>query len=269
MENYLGFPTGISGQALAGRAQVQAQKFGARLVVSRAVSRLVHDDEGHFGLVLECGAEVRARSVVVATGATYRTLELERYAHFERHGIHYAATAMEAELCHKEEVVVVGGGNSAGQAAVFLSRFAKHVHMLIRGESLASSMSDYLIGRLEAAPNIHLRYRSQLTQLHGQKLLEEVTWEDRDSGEASRRPVRNVFVMIGAKPNTGWLGDCVELDERGFVVTDARDDQVFVASLPGIYAVGDVRSGYVKRVASAVGQGSVVISGLHRYLAGL
>lgn len=265
IENYLGFPTGISGQALAGRAQVQAQKFGARLVVSRAVASLHCEEDRRFRLVLECGEEVLARSVVVATGASYRKLDLERYEVFERHGIHYAATAMEADLCREEEVVVVGGGNSAGQAAVFLARHAKAVHMLVRSESLAASMSDYLIGRLEAGRNIHLRYQTQIETLHGEDFLEEVTWASR-SGERERRPVRNVFVMIGAHPNTDWLAGCVDLDEKGFVKTPGAGGLLFGTSMPGIVAVGDVQSGSVKRVASAVGQGSVVVSGLHRYL---
>ena len=265
IENYLGFPTGISGQALAGRAQVQAQKFGARLIISRPVVGLHCDDEATFRLVVEGGEEVLARSVVVATGATYRRLELERYALFERRGIHYAATAMEADLCRDEEVIVVGGGNSAGQAAVFLSRHAKKVYMLIRGGTLAESMSDYLIGRLEASETIELAYHSQIEALHGEEFLSEVTWAAK-GGRRERRCVRNVFVMIGARPNTEWLRGCVELDERGFVITPPDSALLFGTSRPGIVAVGDVRAGSVKRVASSVGEGSVVISGLHRYL---
>ncbi|MEM9192889.1 MAG: FAD-dependent oxidoreductase [Myxococcota bacterium] len=263
IENYLGFPTGISGQALAGRAQIQAQKFGARLLISRAVTKLRHEGEDYV-CVLEGGTEVRTRSVVVATGASYRRLGLDRFEEFERHGIHFAATAMEAELCHNEEVVVVGGGNSAGQAAVFLSQHANRVHMLIRSDTLAESMSDYLIGRLEAAPNIDLRYRTQLTELCGSAYLESVRWRGPD-GEVEERPVSNVFVMIGAQPNTAWLGDCVELDENAFVKTGSHG-MMFGTSAPGVVAVGDVQSGSVKRVASAVGQGSVVIQSLHRYL---
>lgn len=267
IENYLGFPTGISGQALAGRAQVQAQKFGARLVISRPVVGLRCEEESRtFRLVVEGGEELLARSVVVATGATYRKLALEGYAHFERRGIHYAATAMEADLCREEEVIVVGGGNSAGQAAVFLSRHAKRVYMLIRSGTLAESMSDYLIGRLEASDKIELAYHSEIEALHGDEFLSEVTWASRGGGR-ERRCVRNVFVMIGARPNTEWLDGCVELDERGFVITPPDSPLLFGTSRPGIVAVGDVRAGSVKRVASSVGEGSVVISGLHRYLA--
>ena len=267
IENYLGFPTGISGQALAGRAQVQAQKFGARLVVSRPVERLCCECAGVFRLVLEGGAEVLARSVVVATGATYRRLPLENFERFERRGLHYAATAIEADLCQHEEIAVVGGGNSAGQAAVFLAQYAEKVHMLVRGETLASSMSDYLISRLEAGRNIQLHFETEVDTLHGEDFLEEVTLKTR-RGARSRRPIRNVFVMIGAQPNTAWLEDCVELDEKGFVKTPGVGGILFGTSRPGVVAVGDVQSGSVKRVASAVGQGSVVISGLHRFLSG-
>ncbi len=263
IENYLGFPTGVSGQALAGRAQVQAQKFGARIAVPRTIRR-IRAGERPYVLELDDGDRIRARAVVVATGARYRTLDgvadLER---FEGSGIHYAATAVEGALCENEEVVVVGGGNSAGQAAVFLSRLASHVHVLIRGDGLAASMSDYLVGRIEAAPDrITLHRRSEIVALAGDRHLEEVAWMDRTTGETVTRPATNVFLMLGALPNTEWLDGAVDLDERGFVLTGAG----FETSRPGVFAVGDVRAGSIKRVASAVGEGSVVISSVHTAL---
>jgi thioredoxin reductase (NADPH) len=273
IENYLGFPTGISGQALAGRAQIQAQKFGARLAISRMVTEL--DCSGHpYRVVMEDGRSVAARAVVVASGARYRKLNLPRYEHFEGQGIHYAATAIEGRLCPGEEVIVVGGGNSAGQAAMFLSRIAKRVHMLVRAEGLAATMSDYLVQRIAATETIALRPRSTITALGGDDALEEVSWFDGPTGQTVTRPVRNVFVMIGAEPNTAWLGSCLSLDSQGFVVTGRDADGVplpdsFASSRPGIYAVGDVRSSSTKRVASAVGEGSVVVQSIHRYLGGL
>ena len=268
IENYLGFPTGISGQALAGRAWIQGQKFGARFAVSRGVARL--DCEGApFALHLEEGPTARARAVVLATGATYRTLDVDGYERFENQGLHYAATAIEADLCAGSEVAVVGGGNSAGQAAVFLSRFASHVHVLVRSEGLAASMSDYLVQRIEGSGRITLHAATEITALSGGRFLEEVTWRGPEGEET--RPVRNVFVMIGAVPNTGWLRGCVELDDRGFVrtgtdVEGARPSSAFATSRKGVFAVGDVRAGSVKRVASGVGEGSVAISSVHRYL---
>ena len=267
IENYLGFPTGISGQALAGRAQIQAEKFGARLVIARAATGLDCRD-GRFAIALDDGQELLARSVVVATGATYRTLALPNYERFERRGIHYAATAIEADVCRGGEVAVVGGGNSAGQAAVFLSRYARRVHVLVRSDSLAASMSDYLIRRLEVAQNIELHFHTEVRELRGEEYLEEIVWQRR--GEALQVvPVANIFVMIGARPNTSWLSGCVSLDAKGFIETSSAGEVLFEASRPGIVAVGDVRAGSVKRVASAVGEGSIVISALHRYLAGL
>ena len=268
IENYLGFPTGISGQALAGRAWIQSQKFGARFAVSRAVAHLDCGEEP-FGLRLDGGPVARARAVILATGATYRTLDVEGYERFENQGLHYAATALEADLCGGSEVAVVGGGNSAGQAAVFLSRVASHVHVLVRGEGLAASMSDYLVRRIEASARITLRTGTEITALHGERFLERVTWEGPD-GE-TEHPVRNVFVMIGAVPNTAWLGGCVELDEKGFVrtgtdVEGARPASAFETSRAGVFAVGDVRSGSVKRVASGVGVGSVCVQAVHKYL---
>jgi thioredoxin reductase (NADPH) len=272
IENYLGFPTGISGQALAGRAQIQAQKFGARLAISRMVKGL--DCGGTpFRLILDDDRAIAARAVVVATGARYRKLDLPDYERFEGQGIHYAATAIEGRLCPREEVIVVGGGNSAGQAAMFLSRIAKRVHMLVRAEGLAATMSDYLVQRIAATETITLRPRSSISALHGATLLEEVTWSDGPTATSVTRPVRNVFVMIGAEPNTGWLGDCLVLDSKGFVVTGRDADgaplaESFACSRSGVYAVGDVRSASTKRVASAVGEGSVVVHTIHAYLSG-
>jgi thioredoxin reductase (NADPH) len=269
IENYLGFPTGISGQALAGRAQVQAQKFGARLAISRNVAGI--DCDGRpYRLRLDDGQLLKARAIVIASGARYRKLDLPNYARFEGQGIHYAATAMEAQLCGGEEVIVVGGGNSAGQAAVFLSRTTAHVHVLVRADGLAATMSDYLVKRIEQSPKITLHLRTEITALGGDERLRSVTWTRRDS-ESETRTIGNVFVMIGAEPNTEWLNGCLELDPKGFVRTGRAADGVALASpfattRPGIFAVGDVRSGSVKRVASSVGEGSVVIQAVHQYL---
>ncbi|MDG2534687.1 FAD-dependent oxidoreductase [Sphingomonas sp. HITSZ_GF] len=267
IENYLGFPTGISGQALAGRAQVQAQKFGARLLVSRGAAGL--DCSGApFVVKLDDDTEVRARAVVVATGARYRKLDLPRYAELEGNGIYYAATAMEAGLCANQEVVVIGGGNSAGQAAMFLARTAGHVHMLVRGPGLAETMSRYLIERIEASDRITLHPFTEVTALEGERHLTGCSWTHRHSGESVQRDIGALFVMIGAVPSTDWLEDCLELDSAGFVKTGSGET-FFCSSKPGIFAVGDVRSGSVKRVASGVGEGSVVVSSIHRYLESL
>ncbi len=263
IENYLGFPTGISGQALAGRAQVQAQKFGAQLLVSRGAATLDCQSDA-FRVQLDDGRSIRARSVVVATGARYRKLDLPDYCRLEGNGIYYAATAMEAGLCAGTDVVVVGGGNSAGQAAMFLSRHVRHVHILVRGEGLAATMSRYLIERIEASDRITLHPYCQVTEVSGGKHLERLRWRER-SGREVELAVGGLFVMIGAEPNTDWLGECVELDAQGFVVTGSGASP-FCSSRPGIFAVGDVRSGSIKRVASGVGEGSVVVSTIHRYL---
>jgi thioredoxin reductase (NADPH) len=269
IENYLGFPTGISGQALAGRAQVQAQKFGARLALSRAVVGL-DCDASPYTLALDDGESVRARAIVVATGARYRKLDVAGYERFEGAGIYYAATAMEADLCAGDEIVVVGGGNSAGQAAVFLSRSAGHVHMLVRGAGLAATMSDYLVRRIERSDKITLYPHSEVTTLAGDASLQSVTWTDRQSGAETTRPASSIFVMIGAEPNTQWAAGCLKLDPQGFVCTGAKAgadaDSPYATSRPGVYAVGDVRSGSVKRVASGVGEGSVVVQAIHRFL---
>lgn len=270
IENYLGFPTGISGQALAGRAQAQAQKFGARLAIAREVNGI--DCSVHpFDISLEGGQRVRACSVVVATGARYRKLAVAKYGCFEGQGIHYAATAMEASLCKGEEVAVVGGGNSAGQAAMFLSRTVRHVHVVVRGPGLAATMSDYLIQRIETSPRITVHPFTEVTALEGDRYLRRVTLTNRKSGESNTFDIGNLFVMIGAAPNTEWLNGCLALDSKGFVLTgcDAAGggtDSPYATSKPGIFAVGDVRSGSVKRVASGVGEGSVVVQAIHRFL---
>lgn len=266
IENYLGFPTGISGQALAGRAQVQAQKFGARLAVSRDATALDCAGEGEpFRLTLADGATVRARVVVVATGARYRKLDLPDYDRFEGAGIHYAATAMEAGLCAEQPVVVVGGGNSAGQAAMFLSRAASHVHILVRSRGLAETMSSYLVERILASDRITLHTHCAISALHGDQSLDAVIWRNGLTGAEVRQPVGALFVMIGAVPNTDWLSNCLDRDEAGFVQT-GNAQSPYATTRPGIFAVGDVRAGSVKRVASGVGEGSVVVQAIHRHL---
>ena len=272
IENYLGFPTGISGEALAGRAQVQAIKFGAKVAISRNAVRL--DCQGSpYRLELEGGESVAAKAVVVATGVRYRRLDVPNYARFEGRGIHYAATAMEAALCKDQEVVVVGAGNSAGQAAVFLARHAAHVHILSRSGGLGASMSSYLVDRIAASPRITVHPFCEITAVDGDRALREVTWTDRRTGAAEKHAIANLFAMIGAEPRTDWLGGCLALDDRGFVLTGQDRDgrplrSPFATALPGVFAVGDVRSGSVKRVASAVGEGSVVVQSIHELLGG-
>ncbi|MFK3693288.1 FAD-dependent oxidoreductase [Agrobacterium tumefaciens] len=272
IENYLGFPTGISGEALAGRAHIQAQKFGARICVSRSTVSL-DCSKKPFEIGLSDGCTVRAKAVVVATGARYRTLDLPNYERFEGQGIHYAATAMEGNLCSAQEVVIVGGGNSAGQAAVFLSRTARHVNMVMRS-GISSTMSDYLVQRIRNSAHITLHETSDITGLHGENGLQGVSWSNRKTGQSFERPATNLFVMIGASPNTEWLAGCVELDRSGFVETGFPDEgelatpsTPYRTSKPGVFAVGDVRSGSIKRVASAVGEGSVVVAAIHQFLA--
>jgi thioredoxin reductase (NADPH) len=269
IENYLGFPTGISGQRLASRAQLQALKFGVRFAISREIVTAEQID-GIHKLTLAGGIPVCSRSVVVASGAQYRKLSVEHYSQFENRGIYYAATAMESVLCRENEVIVVGGGNSAGQAAVFLSGIARHVHHIVRGPSLASTMSQYLISRIENSSHITLYTDSEIVKLEGKSSLECVTWVNRRTGERTLKPIRNVFVMIGAEPNSGWLFGTVQLDKKGFILTGGEDgfeSTPYATSVRGMFAVGDVRANSVKRVASAVGEGSVVISDVHRYLA--
>lgn len=270
IENYLGFPTGISGQALAGRAQIQAQKFGAHLAIARSVTSL-ECSGSPFLLRLDDDQSLRARSVVVATGARYRKLDVPDFGKFEGQGIQYAATAMEGQLCSGEEAVVVGGGNSAGQAAMFLSRVARHVHILVRGPGLAATMSDYLVQRIATSSRITLHTHTEITALHGDDHLRGVTWADSRTGGSVTKQIGSLFVMIGAVPNTDWLGGCLGLDQQGFVRTGVDDhgqttSAPFATTRPGIFAIGDVRSGSVKRVASSVGEGSVVVHAIHDYL---
>jgi thioredoxin reductase (NADPH) len=270
IENYLGFPSGISGAQLASRGHLQALKFGVHFAISREIV-MAQQLDGIHKLTLAGGKTVCSRSVVIATGAQYRRLSVENHADFENRGLYYAATAMESLLCREREIIVIGGGNSAGQAAVFLSRIAKHVHHIIRGSSLRKTMSQYLISRIERSPHITLYTDTELERLEGASALEFVTWKNRKTGQTTRKPIGTVFVMIGAEPNSGWLYGTVKLDRKGFVLTgtsDGFEKTPYATSVPGMYAVGDVRSKSVKRVASAVGEGSVVIADVYRYLAG-
>jgi thioredoxin reductase (NADPH) len=269
IENYLGFPAGISGQGLASRAQLQALKFGAHFAIAREVITIEQMD-GIHKLTLQGGHQVCARTVVVASGAQYRKLSVANYLKYENRGLYYAATAMESALCRDLEVVVVGGGNSAGQASLFLSGIAKHVHHIVRGPSFAETMSQYLISRIENSSHITVYTESEINALEGDSSMQRVTWSHSKTGERTVRDISTVFVMIGAEPNTGWLFGTVRLNNKGFILTggtDGFDKSPYATSMPGIYAVGDVRADSVKRVASAVGEGSVVISYIHRYLA--
>lgn len=267
IENYMGFPTGISGADLCWRGEVQAMKFGTRFAMPHRVVALA-DAGDEFHLTLEDGNIARARAVVVATGVQYRRMAVDRLETFESAGVYYAATEIEARYCRDAPVVVIGGGNSAGQAAMFLCRSAAHVHVLVRGTSLAASMSSYLSDRLAKDPAITVHYETELTALHGQDMLDGVTLRDRGTGTARDMPARAVFVMVGAAPNTDWLKDCVDLDDNGFVRTgrDVGGASSHATSRPGVFAMGDVRTGSVKRVASGVGEGSVVISEVWQYL---
>jgi thioredoxin reductase (NADPH) len=280
IENYLGFPTGISGQALAARALSQAEKFGAKIAIARDAKRL-HCNEAPLRVDLANGESVRARAILVATGAEYRKLQLPDLARFEGVGVYYGATYVEAQRCDGEDVIVVGGGNSAGQAATFLSRSSRHVHVLIRGPSLAESMSRYLIQRIEETANITLHRRTTIVGLEGGEHLETVTWSDDATGERTTHPIRHVFTMAGASPNTAWLQGCLTLDDKGFVCTGSelsaealkaaawplpRAPYHFETSRPRVFAVGDVRATSVKRVASAVGEGSVCVQLVHKVL---
>ena len=267
IENYMGFPTGISGADLCWRGEVQARKFGTRFAMPHRVCGLAKNDEG-FTLTLDDGTEVSARAVVVATGVQYRRLAVSRLEHFEGSGIYYAATEVEARYARDTEVVVIGGGNSAGQAAMHLCRTASRVHVLVRGDSLASSMSSYLVERLRNDPAITVHYQTELAALHGDDTLEAATLRDRKTGAEQIVATRAVFVMIGAAPNTGWLSGLVALDDKGFVETgsDVGATSTYATSCPGIFAVGDVRAGSVKRVASSVGEGSVVISAVWSHI---
>ncbi|WP_227270516.1 FAD-dependent oxidoreductase [Roseobacter weihaiensis] len=262
IENYMGFPTGISGGDLVGRGEVQAMKFGTRFSVPRRVSALRQCQDRYFHATLEDGREVTAKSLIVATGVQYRKLPLEGLEHLEGNGVYYAATEVEARWCKDSEVAVVGGGNSAGQAAMFLARTCRHVHVLVRRDSLTETMSDYLLQRLETHPLITIHTRTEVTALHGEERLEGITISDKASGQDWRLSTQAVFVMVGAAPNTDWLSGMITLDDKGFVLTgaEAGGRSQYETSCPGIFAVGDVRAGSVKRVASAVGEGSVVMS---------
>lgn len=269
IENYMGFPTGISGGDLVWRGEVQAIKFGARFTMPL---RAVGIDPCEDCVEITCGNGhiVRGRSIIVATGVQYRRLPLDRLEEFEGAGIYYAATELEARFCRNSEVVVIGGGNSAGQAAMFLSRYAKHVHIMIRGKTMAASMSHYLLNRLEQDPKVTIHTTTQVVKLDGDDHLEQVIAHNATSGGDIPIDCKALFIMVGAAPNTAWLKDFVELDERGFVVTGNSEEGgygPYATSCPGVFAVGDVRSGSVKRVASAVGEGSVVVSSVHQYLA--
>jgi len=269
IENYMGFPTGISGADLLWRGEIQAMKFGTRFAMPRRVENLARVADGGFCATFDNGQRIRAKSVVVATGVQYRRLPLERLADLEGAGIYYAATEMEARYCKGTEAVVIGGGNSAGQAAMFLSRSAASVRLLVRGSSLAQSMSRYLSGRLEADPRITIEYGAEVSALQGSKYLESIEIRQVASGETRVLDTRAVFVMVGAAPNTAWLSDLVTLDDKGFVVTGAEagsSASPFATSMPGIFAVGDVRASSVKRVASSVGEGSVVISAVWNFV---
>ncbi len=269
IENYLGFPTGISGQALAGRAYTQAQKFGARMLIPAEAVKL--DCAAHpFVLHLGCGGMLTAKTIVVASGARYRRPEYENLAELEGSGVWYWASPIEAKRCADSEIVLVGGGNSAGQAAVFLSGRASKVWMLVRGAGLAASMSKYLIDRIEATPNIELRTRTEITRLNGTSAsgIESVTWRHRDTGAEETRPIRNVFLFLGADPATQWLSDCgVRVDPHGFVCTGEDPRMPLCSSIPGVFAIGDLRAGSTKRVGAAIGEGAAVVAQIHGFLA--
>ena len=280
IENYLGFPTGISGQELAARALTQAEKFGAQLMIAKGARRL-SCDRRPYKIEIDGGKPVPARTVVIATGAQYRKLKVPKLDEFEGAGIYYFATTIEAQLCRDEEVIVVGGGNSAGQAAVFLSRTVKRVHLLVRGPGLVETMSRYLIRRIEGSPTIDLRPHTEIVAFEGANHLERVSWRDNQTGAVTKHDIRHVFSMTGAAPNTSWLGGCVVLDDKGFIKTGAelskeelaaakwplaRPPHLLETSRPGVFAVGDVRCGNVKRVASAVGEGSIAVTFVHQVL---
>jgi len=280
IENYLGFPTGISGLELTGRAHAQALKFGAHVMVAKGATRLACDGQ-RYTVDIDEGPRIGARAVIIASGAEYRKPALENLSRFEGGGIYYGATPMEAALCVGEEVAIVGGGNSAGQAAVFLASTSRRVHMVVRGPGLAETMSRYLIRRIEDNPGIVLHTRTEIVALEGNGQLERIRWRDDRSGTVEDQDIRHVFMMTGASPNTAWLHGCVVLDEKGFVKTGPdlssedlakakwplpRPPYLLETSRPGIFAVGDVRGGNVKRVASAVGEGSIAVAFVHQVL---
>jgi thioredoxin reductase (NADPH) len=275
IENYLGFPMGISGQDLANRAFVQAEKFGAQILVARA-ARALKGECPPYTIELDDGGSVRGRSIILAAGAQYRKLALPKLARFEGVGVYYGATQIEAQVCRNEEVAVVGGGNSAGQAAMFLSGFANRVYLLVRGPGLAGTMSRYLISRIEACKAIALKTWTQIEELDGDGRLERIRWRDGQAGATETHEIRHLFLMTGANPNTAWLGGCLALDNKQFIKTGAelgldwslrRAPYLLETSLPGVFAVGDIRAGSVKRVASAVGEGSMAVQFVHKVLA--
>ncbi|MBV8867174.1 MAG: FAD-dependent oxidoreductase [Acidobacteriaceae bacterium] len=282
IENYLGFPTGISGQELASRATTQAQKFGAEMIIARNTIRL-ECERSPYRVVLDSGDTMLGRTIVIATGAHYNKPVLANVDKFEGNGIYYGATYIESQLCEGDEVVVVGGGNSAGQAAVFLSQTASKVHILVRSGELSSTMSRYLIQRLTENPKIELHLNTEIVSLEGNASLDHAVWQDKTTGEISTHAIHHVFIMTGASPCTEWLRGCLALDEKGFILTGrdietasgparwptGRTPQMLETSLPGVFAVGDVRAGNVKRVASAVGEGAIAIHMVHRALAEL
>jgi thioredoxin reductase (NADPH) len=282
IENYLGFPTGISGLDLTRRGVVQAEKFGAQMMVGQRVVKFQCDQRPYL-LSLENGHILQTRSIIIASGAQYNTPKVANLKKFEGNGIYYAATFMESQLCGEDEVVVIGGGNSAGQAAVFLAETTEKVYMLVRGKTLSETMSRYLMQRITEHPKIELHLQTELQSLEGESHLERVTWLDRSSGERMTRDIRHVFVMAGASPRSDWLRGCVALDQQGFILTGrdlypilagapqkwplGRSPQMLETSLPAVFAIGDIRSGNVKRVASAVGEGAISIYLVHRALA--
>jgi len=280
IENYLGFPTGIAGMDLAARATNQAQKFGAQLMVGTGARRLTCDRNPR-ALEIGDGQRLSARAVIIATGAEYRRLAIDGLSRFEGAGVYYAATFMEAQLCAGDEVVIVGAGNSAGQAAVFLAGAARRVHMVIRSTGLADTMSRYLIRRIEDHPAIVRHVRTEIVSLEGNGHLERVGWRDNETGRVETHGIRHVFTMTGAVPSTRWLGGCLTLDAKGFIKTGpdlspeelaaarwplARAPHLLETSRPGVFAIGDVRAGSLKRVASAVGEGSIAIAAVHQVL---
>lgn len=280
IENYLGFPTGISGQELAGRAYTQAQKFGAKMMIARSTARL-RCERRPYRVEMEGGASLETRTVIIATGAQYRRPPIENLARFDGNGVYYGATFIEAQSCGRGEVIVVGGGNSAGQAAMFLSQTVKHVHILIRSGGLAETMSRYLIRRIEESAAITLHPYTEIVALEGNDRLDRVRWRNNQTGAVETHAIQHVFLMTGADPNTRWLAGCLVLDAKGFVKTGAdltpaeltaahwpatRHPYLLETSHPGVFAVGDVRAGNIKRVATAVGEGSIAIHLVHKVL---
>ncbi len=279
IENYLGFPTGISGSDLANKAYVQAQKFGCNISIPHEAEKVEHTGT-YFILHATNGKLIRSKAIMAATGASYRSLPIDDIEKYEGSGVYYSATGMNAAACKNELVGVVGGGNSAGQAALFLADHAKEVHVILRGNNLGAKMSDYLVQRIEAASNILVHLDTQVTALHGQHYLESLVLQKKNGQEETKK-ITNLFTFIGARPCTDWLKGLVATDERGFIYTgtslrddttlkcpiySSREPQSLETSIPGFFAVGDVRKGSVKRVASAVGEGSMCVSQVHQFL---